>query len=427
MLEISLQVGTYFYFNTSLPVTEIDKTPQHLRILALGESTTDKKMAHPANTDWPKQLEVLLQEAGISATVFNEGRGATTSSLILNRLPEMLDKYSPQVVISMMGINDHNYFWMREEKARTLKEFLRNLKIVRLVLFFVNGKNFGNRPLTTIEDNDGRIPPSDLGLSRFSDWLANISLENQEKTLKEIEDELTNRSPIQKAQFYAHFARSIEGRYSGVAEYNPVILKLYEKTLELSDNIHFAAEFYLGHLFLSEPSLPIDKCYSVAEKFLKNNTPLSYLFANRVGRCASYDTNQLRWKRFFSKYGFEWEKKQGFGSVTRFNHRNLSKLLKSRNIYYVAVGYPVISARIIKGYFRGLVKNDKPDLIISNQKNFRNVLQKEPFDNLFVDRFALNFGHATPKGNQLIAERIFQKLLPAIQEKKIPEFRYTDR
>ena len=42
---------------------------------------------------------------------------------------------------------------------------------------------------------------------------------------------------------------------------------------------------------------------------------------------------------------------------------------------------------------------------------FKSLLKKYVHDNLFIDSFADDFGHATPLGNRVITENVAQKLL----------------
>ncbi|HUP57922.1 MAG TPA: GDSL-type esterase/lipase family protein, partial [Bdellovibrionota bacterium] len=74
-----------------------------LRILTLGESTTADWETPIA---WPRQLENLLSARGVPARVYNEGVPGTSTALILSRIDELLERYRPELVVSMMGIND---------------------------------------------------------------------------------------------------------------------------------------------------------------------------------------------------------------------------------------------------------------------------------------------------------------------------------
>ncbi len=71
-----------------------------IRILCIGESTTAY--------GYPDVLERVLNENDGTPPyrVFNEGVAGTTTDEILTRLPALLDRYEPDLVVSMMGIND---------------------------------------------------------------------------------------------------------------------------------------------------------------------------------------------------------------------------------------------------------------------------------------------------------------------------------
>ncbi len=77
------------------------------RILCLGESTTAGIDA--GEKSYPQQLEEILNEkAGGKARfeVINGGRPGTTTDVIVARLPEMLERDDPDIVVTMMGVND---------------------------------------------------------------------------------------------------------------------------------------------------------------------------------------------------------------------------------------------------------------------------------------------------------------------------------
>ena len=42
---------------------------------------------------------------------------------------------------------------------------------------------------------------------------------------------------------------------------------------------------------------------------------------------------------------------------------------------------------------------------------FKSLLKKYVYDDLFIDSFADDFGHATPFGNRVITENVAQELL----------------
>ncbi len=72
--------------------------------MCLGESTT----ALRGETDYPHQLEEVLNETdlGIEFSVINKGIPGTYTNAILSSLEDNLRRYQPDMVITMMGIND---------------------------------------------------------------------------------------------------------------------------------------------------------------------------------------------------------------------------------------------------------------------------------------------------------------------------------
>jgi len=69
-------------------------------ILCLGESTTDDQ--------WPPILQTILNNSdlGLSIRVIDEGKRCMNTGVILHNLEDQLDRYKPDMVITMMGIND---------------------------------------------------------------------------------------------------------------------------------------------------------------------------------------------------------------------------------------------------------------------------------------------------------------------------------
>ena len=100
-------------------------------ILCLGESTT----AIGGENSYPRQLEKMLNERnpGKKVSVVNKGViGSNTTSLVA-RLPEYLAEYDPDLVITMMGINEGP--GAADEGGIALhsaESFFRNLRVFKL-------------------------------------------------------------------------------------------------------------------------------------------------------------------------------------------------------------------------------------------------------------------------------------------------------
>src|SRR5262249_33838632 len=107
-----------------------------VRILAIGESTTADFFADEARSAWPRRLEHDLSQAGLAVRVYNEGVGSTSTPIILTRLPDYLEKYRPDIVITMMGINDTMALALPPESGDLGAVFAR-FRLVRIARWIV--------------------------------------------------------------------------------------------------------------------------------------------------------------------------------------------------------------------------------------------------------------------------------------------------
>jgi len=110
------------------------------RILCLGESTT----AGGGKQSYPRQLEKILNQRniGIKFSVINEGIPGIDTSYILNHLEENLNKYHPDMVITMMGSNDRyiKYYENIPEANTTLFRNFKTYKFLRILWMNVINK-----------------------------------------------------------------------------------------------------------------------------------------------------------------------------------------------------------------------------------------------------------------------------------------------
>lgn len=154
VLEISLRIGGYLYTRYRNPEiyakTELSKRDT-FNILCLGDSFTFGAGTTPENS-YPRQLERLLREnVSKDINVIDGGRGGNTSSLLLKNLQEDIYKYHPDVVIIMIGINNHwnledsSFFLLNKDYlsfVERLGRLLGHLRIYKLAkIVWVNFKH----------------------------------------------------------------------------------------------------------------------------------------------------------------------------------------------------------------------------------------------------------------------------------------------
>ena len=135
LLEIGLRLGG-FLLSSNRFNNRIDYNNETYVVLCLGESTTAKL---PGENSWPEELEISLNQRNkkIKFQVVNEGLIGVTSTYIISHIEENLVRYKPDMVITMMGINDNDPY-VRYEKG--FFENLRTLELFRLLKSHLESK-----------------------------------------------------------------------------------------------------------------------------------------------------------------------------------------------------------------------------------------------------------------------------------------------
>jgi Tfp pilus assembly protein PilF len=157
------------------------------RILCLGESTTLGSVFD----SYPLQLEKILNDhhTGIKFSVINKGTTGINTSYILNQLQENLDKYHPNMVIAMMGINDERvkyYEDILDENTNDVNSLLfKYSRLYRLIRFI--GKHLANNKHNTPKEKSAEPSAAQAGYPKAS--LGDNSLPDKSK---DIDQKFTN-------------------------------------------------------------------------------------------------------------------------------------------------------------------------------------------------------------------------------------------
>ncbi len=91
----------------------------------------------------------------------------------------------------------------------------------------------------------------------------------------------------------------------------------------------------------------------------------------------------------------------------RLNSRKIGETVLGRGMKLLSMEYPLRDAGTLKGYLDGTAGV----VLVSNEETFKKALLESPYDELFIDRFAGDFGHCTQAGNRLIARNLAGKIL----------------
>ncbi|MDP8235027.1 MAG: GDSL-type esterase/lipase family protein [Candidatus Erginobacter occultus] len=99
--------------------------------MCLGESTT----ALGGGNSYPRHLERILNEGnpGIRFSVINKGIAATNTTMISTLLEDNLVRYQPDLVLTMIGINDGEpNRAIVDTSPEPMRRFLRNIRVYKL-------------------------------------------------------------------------------------------------------------------------------------------------------------------------------------------------------------------------------------------------------------------------------------------------------
>jgi len=132
LLEVGLRIAGFVLLSWQERANRLSLQKKNSYvILCLGESTT----ACGAEFSYPRQLEKILNEnnIGVTFSVINEGLIATQTQFILSKLEDYLDTYQPDIVVTMMGINDR-YQAVRPDNTNygSLKLFFQGCRLYKL-------------------------------------------------------------------------------------------------------------------------------------------------------------------------------------------------------------------------------------------------------------------------------------------------------
>ncbi len=182
--------------------------------------------------------------------------------------------------------------------------------------------------------------------------------------------------------------------------------ELLEKALEL-DSTNFKTYTELGNLYRTLGML--NESIKMYEKAMKINPkdPFIYLEMARTYNRMGISDDEIN--KMYKKKGFDVnvDMSRTARNITTYHYQELHKKLQKRDITHIAMQYPLRDVNEIKN----MLQEYDDVIFISNEENFREALEKGKYEDYFYDRFAGDFGHATEKGNRMIAENVAAVIL----------------
>ena len=90
-------------------------------------------------------------------------------------------------------------------------------------------------------------------------------------------------------------------------------------------------------------------------------------------------------------------------------YQYLYEVCRRRGLPLVAVQYPAADVTLVEALFQP----GQEVTVVDNGPSFRDAIERDGYDTYFTDRFGGEFGHATTRGNQLLASNVADAILAA--------------
>lgn len=450
MLEAGLRLAGRMYlvwqdYQNSRALKKEDKG--EYRILCLGESTT----AFGGESSYPQQLERILDEKikDRKFVVINKGIPAIDTTVILSELEHNLNQYSPRMVITMMGINDGtDSYPLKAGVIPEIKSFIKSLRVYKAAkllwgrihsaqelkkAYFESGKyHLERRHYYEAEQLFRKamqikpIDPADyvwLGKCYYKQGLK-AKAEEMFRSTRGL-NFLSAQDYIEAGRWYFDMGKvsSAEEMFKQAIAFKPDDYVSYVEAAQFYHDAGFfpqAREMYRKALELAGPDNKDSWPYSAFgwHYFERNKfSEAEYMFKKAL-EMNSKDPGAYRDLAFVKQaQGQHQEAKKYFDqadacdgwdkSITARNYNRLKDIVLRRGIKLVCVQYPTRPPQDLKVMFNSL----EGITFVDNERIFKDALAGGRFEDYFVDKFAWDFGHCTPKGNSLLANNIAQVII----------------
>ena len=369
---------------STITLTKNDQ--QKYKILTLGESTT-AIMQGPA---WPEYLEKLLNKQAGSEKfrVINAGVSGTTTQEVSARINEYISQYHPQMVISMLGINDISYPAapaLAQSPYKKALHFVFESRIYRFVSILTRqivGKKSDELMRSAANCNDASMGEVAFGTLDAS------KIDNPESVW------LT---------YLSQYPLSYHG-YERITDYYAKNNQ-WEDVLVWTDRAHFMDPYirFCARQSAQSPDRLQELTRSIDWTFYYIST-IENVARNAINRPDSVSTTW--YKQFANTLHTP-------PSDTNKYYLHIAKRLHDEKIVHLAMQYPMLSIQGLQEMLSGV----DGIVYVSNEENFQEALKTRDYDEVFVDHFTGVFGHTTEFGSQLIAEQAAKSVIQIVQSR----------
>lgn len=375
-LEVVLRLAGFWY---QLPQIienskKIDANGKKIyRILLIGESTS----FYPV-TIWPKILkEELGKSDKYSFKIIDKSIPGTNTSFIASRIEGYINDFNPDIVVSMMGVNDNISFVKYEES--NMAKVWNGLRIVKVYKFLVMStkKNVDQKQIS----NDAETVRKGFDLTEEGSNY--FMLKKYDLALKKFNESLVIDPYNQKAYLAMGYMFWQQSKLTDAEN-------MYKKAIEISQLTKGVRPDESDSAVTGLLSLYKDMGYDT-EKIEANLKEIMQIRGEYLGLKLVAD-----------------------GQVyTKYHYKKVYAILKSRGIKLIATQYPTLKVDELKN----LLDYPSDVTFVSNEENFAIALKTHKYSDLFTDKLRETFGHTTKLGDELIAKNVADAILKTVESR----------
>jgi lysophospholipase L1-like esterase len=447
LLEIILNVASFFInkFHSRIALN----TKSDLTILCLGDSHTYGMGASP-DKSYPAQLSDLIKKnyPGKKINVVNLGRPGINTSMLADDIDNILEKYSPGIIILMTGANDiWNLTGMGENKQHILSgsfDFISELRIYKLfkIILYNLGNKIENKNLANYEFMIKKIK-SKYGKKIFDLAKKYMLLLKRSKHYwfkQEYDKSAALLFAARKLDFNNHLVYEYLDRlfiiwkdHDSAINFYSRLKECYPQDLEISLRLarhykavrdYHKAKQYFREIFLSDfHAEESKKEIENAEAFIREGLTRDFsgyesyapeqendIHDNVVLFRSDYSILCDLIKMYFNDFD-EIDLKLRKEKIYRINYDKLKQIYlacKEKNIKLFILSYPTF----VRDYVWEIVK-EYNIAFIDQRSSFDKLIDPGQFRIYFVED-----GHCTARGYEIVADNVFRALSPYLEKDK---------
>jgi len=440
------------------------------RILILGDSMI---------AGWPRQLEKILNNRSpeIQFEVFDEMDAVTNTAFILANLKDNLERYNPDMVITMTGLYDRDTYLKYTEKL-TVDLLLENVRVYKLgklilanwkkrlkdseIIKFAKGEDIGEEFVINEEEYQqymelGRMsweigeyakaaemykkaieinPENEQAYVELAEihWNKGERAKAKEMFKKAIDVNPKNeQTHIIAGDFYNRIKEYVKSKemFEKAIKINPENEVSYTKLSWVYQNIgefikaeemgkkaiKINPENIGGYSKLARLYFSLGKHAEAEEMYkmvIKINPEVDEIYFIELIQLYFLTGEYTKAEKIVEKTGWPFKIEKNISDIRRYHYRKLYEILNQQGIKYVAMQYPILNVEELKLMFDG----NEDIIFVSNEENFKKAIKNGKYEDYFIDNFAGDFGHCTEEGNRLIAENVANVILEELGIKK---------